>query len=94
MYNLSDYILRMSKNSDYFSFVLEAINDTVIEKAKTVHIGFKKSEDLQKWAENIQLCIDYRHWERLYKSLTGKTTPSNSFMRETEVKIVHPRMVE
>jgi hypothetical protein len=39
-YELKDYLLRKSKNKDYFSFVLEAINSNPQEKSKTVHIGF------------------------------------------------------
>lgn len=69
----------MSKNTDYFSFVLEAINDTVLDKVKSVHVGFKDATQLKIWAENIQLCIDYRQWEKVYKCFTGKISPNNSF---------------
>ena len=65
-YDLGDYIFRASKNSDYYSFVLEAINSRTHEKAKTVHIGFQNMEELKKWPEPIQICIDYRHWLRIY----------------------------
>lgn len=39
-YDMKNYILRKSKNKDYFSFVLEAINSNPPEKSRTVHIGF------------------------------------------------------
>jgi len=40
-YILEDYIIRKSKNKDYYSFVLEAINDHPHDKSRTVHLGFK-----------------------------------------------------
>ena len=40
-YLMKDYIVRKSKNKDYYSFVLEAINNHPHEKSRTVHLGFK-----------------------------------------------------
>ena len=73
-YDLGDYIFRASKNTDYFSFVLEAIRKHVHDKAKTVHIGFADLDELIKWSNAVQLCIDYRHWEKIYADLK-KTSP-------------------
>lgn len=42
VYVMKDYILRKSKNKDYHSFVLEAINNHPTEKCRTVHLGFKE----------------------------------------------------
>jgi hypothetical protein len=39
-YDLKNFLLRVSKNKDYFSFVMEAINCNPPEKSRTVHIGF------------------------------------------------------
>lgn len=33
--------MRKSKNKDYYSFVLEAINLHPHEKSRTVHLGFR-----------------------------------------------------
>lgn len=65
-YDLGDYIFRGSKNSKYYTFVLEAIKETVFAKQKTVHIGFDSAEQMKEWADAIQVCIDYKHWQRIY----------------------------
>lgn len=74
-YDLGNYLFRGSKNSKYYTFVLEAIKSTVNVKAKTVHIGFQNLEVMKQWAEAVQLCIDYRHWKRLYIQVYKKPPP-------------------
>ena len=39
-HNLNNYLYRKSKNNDYFSFVLEAVNSEPKGKYKTIHLGF------------------------------------------------------
>ena len=36
-----------------------------------MHIGFKESDEMKMWSENIQVCIDYRHWERIFMAMGG-----------------------
>ena len=62
-YDLKDYLLRLSKNKEYYSFVLEAINNNPDEKTRTVHIGFNKKEIFYKWFAAIKSSIEYREWE-------------------------------
>lgn len=40
-YDLRNYLIRESKNTDYKCFVLEAINTKPYHKAFTVRVGFK-----------------------------------------------------
>ncbi len=48
-YDMRNYILRRSKNKEYFCFVLEAINRTPPEKSMTVHIGFTEESKFKEW---------------------------------------------
>lgn len=52
-------MLRKSKNTDYHSFVLEAKNDNPHEKSRTVHLGFKDKQTLEKWYEELTAVFDY-----------------------------------
>ena len=52
--------------------MLEAIRDTVHPKARTVHIGFENAEVMKEWADAVQLCIDFKHWQRLYIEINKK----------------------
>lgn len=74
-YDLRDYILRKSKNKDYHSFVLEAINSNPPEKSRTVHIGFQSPETLNKWHEKIKFSVDFRQWELFYFLFKSKPVP-------------------
>lgn len=56
-YDLKDYLLRVSKNKDYFSFVLEAINNNPLEKSRTVHIGFNDKMTFLKWFQSIKFSV-------------------------------------
>ena len=76
-YDLRDYILRKSKNKDYHSFVLEAINSNPPEKSMTVHIGFQTPEKLNTWFQSIKFSVDFRQWELylyLFKSKASTIT--------------------
>jgi hypothetical protein len=68
-YNLGDYILRESKVTKYSTFVLEAICATVEEKSKTVHFGFKMEDQKRLWVSLVELCIDFKHWQRIYTQM-------------------------
>jgi hypothetical protein len=57
---MKDYLLRFSKNKDYISFVLEAINNNPSDKSRTVHIGFSDKEAFQKWYQSIKFSVEYR----------------------------------
>ena len=51
-YDLKNYLIRESKNTDYRCFVLEAINTQPHHKSLVVRIGFK---DLNKFKECYEL---------------------------------------
>ena len=78
-YDLGNYLYRLSKNNEYYSFVLEAINNKAHEKAKTVHIGFEDVDTLVKWSDAIQICIDYKHWQRIYIEMVKAPPPRLTF---------------
>lgn len=65
-YDIKNYILRRSKNKDYHSFVLEAINNAPHEKSMTVHIGFTDHDKLNEWLGALRFSVDYRQWEFYY----------------------------
>ena len=62
-YDLRNYILRRSKNKDYYCFVLEAINNVPHEKSMTVHIGFTEEKVLHEWWSALRFSIHFRQWE-------------------------------
>ena len=62
LYELKDYLLRLSKKKDYFTLVLEAINTNPHEKSRTVHIGFNDKAVFEKWFKSIKFSIEYREW--------------------------------
>lgn len=61
-YNLRDYIIRSSKNKEYFIFVLEAINANPQEKSRTVHLGFKDLSSYELWINRVKMSINIRQW--------------------------------
>lgn len=62
-YDMRNYILRRSKNKEYFCFVLEAINRTPPEKSMTVHIGFTEESKFKEWFQAIKFSVELRQWE-------------------------------
>lgn len=71
-YDMKDYLFRLSKNKDYFSFVLEAINTNPPEKSRTVHIGFSDKAVFQRWHQSIKFSVEFREWELYYFLYRGK----------------------
>ena len=61
-YDLSDYLLRISKNTDYHCFVLEAINNKPHVKSRTVHLGFKESSKLEFWLNELSAIYKNIYW--------------------------------
>ena len=47
-YDLKNYLIRESKNTDYKCFVLEAINTKPHHKSLTVRIGFKDNNKFKE----------------------------------------------
>lgn len=65
---MKDYLLRTSKNKDYYTIVMEAVNNNPPEKSRTVHIGFENKNVHEKWYKSIKFSIEFREWE-LYRFL-------------------------
>lgn len=62
-YDMRDYLLRTSKNTNYYTIVLEAVNNTPPEKSRTVHIGFEYKNVYEKWYKSIKFSIEFKSWE-------------------------------
>ena len=71
-YDLSNYILRISKNTDYHSFVLEAINNKPHAKSRTVHLGFKESSKLDFWINELNIIYKQIYWNFIYSEFKGE----------------------
>ncbi len=56
-HDLYNYITRKSKNNEYFSFVLEAINGVPKAKYKTMHLGFTIINTFNEWYEEVSEVI-------------------------------------
>lgn len=90
-YEMKDYLLRKSKNKDYFSFVLEAINSNPPEKSRTVHIGFTDRHKFEQWFASIKFSIEFREWELflfLYKG-KGAKGPERTYTTDDIVKPIN-----
>lgn len=70
---MKNYLLRRSKNKEYFCFVLEAINCNPPEKSRTVHIGFTDRTRFEVWLPSIKFSVEFREWE-LYLHLFKGTS--------------------
>lgn len=64
-YDLRNYMLRESKNSEYICFVLESINNKVTEKNRVVRVGFKSLPLFQEWFLAVKATIIRMERERL-----------------------------
>lgn len=58
-HDLYNYIYRKSKNSEYFSFVLESINAVPSSKYKTIHLGFTNINTFNEWFEEVKATVDF-----------------------------------
>lgn len=67
-YDLKNYLLRASKNKDYHSLVLIAINPVSSEKYSSLHIGFTDKVKFQQWFQSLKFSTEFREWE-FYGSL-------------------------
>jgi phage anti-repressor protein len=56
-YDLKDYMLRVSKNKDYHSLVLMAVNNNPLEKHHSLHIGFDDKAKYQQWYDALKFSI-------------------------------------
>jgi hypothetical protein len=54
IYNLDNYLIRESKNKDYYCFVLEALNEKPHIKSRTVHIGFRDIKLYNEWLASVR----------------------------------------
>lgn len=88
-YDLKDYLLRISKNKDYFSFVLEAINNNPLEKSRTVHIGFSDKAIFQKWFQSIKFSVEFREWELYSYLFIGKNKKTTDRMTTDDSKYLN-----
>lgn len=59
---LENYIIRKSKNKEFYCFVLEAINDHPHEKSRTVHLGFKEETKFNEWYKELQAVFNAIDW--------------------------------
>lgn len=95
-YDLADYILRSSKNTDYHCFVLEAINNKPHAKSRTVHLGFKEASKLEFWLKELSNIYKTIYWnfvceefkgegKKLYQSYAfGTRTQSETIFEKTD----------
>ena len=81
IYDLGNYIVRRSNNTDYFCIVLEAVNSAPLQKSKTVHIGFEFKNSYSLWFCSIQNSVKYKLWEKL-----GEMLGKKSLMKEYSIK--------
>jgi hypothetical protein len=58
-HDLYNYIYRKSKNSEYFSFVLESINAVPKSKYKTIHLGFTNINTYNEWFDEVKAAVDF-----------------------------------
>lgn len=58
-HDLYNYLYRKSKNSEYFSFVLESINAVPKSKYKTIHLGFTNINTFNEWFEEVKATVDF-----------------------------------
>lgn len=56
-YDLKNYLIRESKNTDYRCFVLEAINTKPHHKSMTVRIGFKSNDKYKECYEYVRATV-------------------------------------
>ena len=68
-YDLRNYVIRESKNSEYNCFVLESINGNVTEKNKVVRVGFKGLGMFQEWFLAVKGAVIRMERERLREEL-------------------------
>lgn len=73
--DLGNYIFRNSKNSKYSAFVIQACKPTVNHKFRTVHLGFDTVDQMQLWAEAVQLCMDFKFWQKIYVDIYHQLPP-------------------
>lgn len=59
IHNLSHYILRKSKNTDYFCFVLEVVDSVPKTKYDTIHIGFTNTNQFNIVYQEVKDAIEY-----------------------------------
>jgi hypothetical protein len=86
-YDLANYLVRKSCNTDYTCLVLEAINEVPYEKCRTVHLGFEFKNSFLLWFQAIRVSIRYRQWQRLVRMLNKRPEVDayQAFLHEQEV---------
>lgn len=58
-HDLYNYLYRKSKNSEYFSFVLEGVKAVPKSKYKTIHLGFTNINTFNEWFEEVKAAVDF-----------------------------------
>jgi hypothetical protein len=69
IYNLNNYLMRQSKNKDFYCFVLEAINEKPHVKSRQVHIGFKDIKLYNQWFTAVREGVFECEKTRILKQL-------------------------